>query len=280
MASIFLGPAGIPTVAEDRSTLGGIRKVAELKLNAMEIEFVRKVYLSEKAAEEAGKLAEDLGVKLSVHAPYFLNLCSSKKQTVEASKNFILDSMERAQAMKAEVVVAHLAYYSGLTPEKAYEIVRKEVKDIVEKAKERGIKDVLLGGETTGKVSQFGTVEELVKLSKEVKGCTIVLDPAHIFARNAGKIDYSKMFDEVEKLKLKHLHMHFSGIKFTQVKATGFGNEKEHIPMNNSPPFEPLAKEILKRKLNVTIISESPILEQDSLKMKRVFESLGYKFKV
>ncbi|MEM7825833.1 MAG: TIM barrel protein, partial [Candidatus Aenigmatarchaeota archaeon] len=272
---IWLGPAGIPTVTEDRSTFGGIRKVAELKLNAMEIEFVRKVYLSEKTAEEAGKLAKDLGVKLSVHAPYFLNLCSSKKQTLEASKKFILDSMDRAEKLKAEVVVAHLAYYSGLEKEKAFEIVEKEVKEIFEKAREKGIKDVLLGGETTGKVSQFGTVEELVKLSKRVKGFTIVLDPAHIFARNCGKIDYKKMFDEVEKLKLKHIHMHFSGIKFTPVKATGFGNEKEHVPIDNSPPFEPLAKEILRRKINVTIISESPILEQDSLKMKRIFENLG-----
>ncbi|MEM5834321.1 MAG: TIM barrel protein [Candidatus Aenigmatarchaeota archaeon] len=275
---IWLGPAGIPTVAKDRSTLGGIRTVSELKLNAMEIEFVRNVYLSEKAAEEAGELAESLGIKLSVHAPYFLNLCSAKKQTVEASKKFILDSMDRAERLKAEVVVAHLAYYSGLEKEKAFEIVEREVKDILEKAKEKGIKKVLLAGETTGKVSQFGTLEELVKLSKRVKGFTLVLDPAHIFARNCGKIDYKRIFDEVEELKLKHLHMHFSGIKFTPVKATGFGNEKEHVPMDNSPPFEPLAKEILKRKLNVTIISESPILEQDSLKMKKVFESLGYKF--
>jgi len=44
------------------------------------------------------------------------------------------------------------------------------------------------------------------------------------------------------------------------------------------PNFEDFAKEILKRKINITIISESPILEQDSLLMKRIFERLGYKF--
>ncbi|MCS7105788.1 MAG: TIM barrel protein [Candidatus Aenigmarchaeota archaeon] len=275
---IWLGPAGIPTVAKDRSTIGGIKTVSELGLNALEIEFVRKIYLSEKAAEEAGELAKNLGIKLSVHAPYFINLCSAKEQTVEASKKFILDSMDRAERLEAEVVVAHLAYYSGLEKEKAFEVVEEEVKDILEKAKERGIKKVLLGGETTGKVSQFGTLEELVRLSKRVKGFTLVLDPAHIFARNCGKIDYKEMFDQVKELKLKHVHMHFSGIKFTPVKATGFGNEKEHVPINSSPPFEPLAKEILKRELNVTIISESPVLEQDSLKMKKVFESLGYRF--
>jgi len=37
-------------------------------------------------------------------------------------------------------------------------------------------------------------------------------------------------------------------------------------------------KEILKRKIDITIISESPVLEQDSLVMKKMFEKLGYRF--
>ncbi len=273
---IYLGPAGVPTVCKNRSTLNGIKKISEIGLNAMEIEFVRKVYLDKRTAEEAGKLAGQLGIKLSVHAPYFLNLCSEKSKVVAASKKFILDSMDRAMALGANVVVAHLAYYSGLEKEKAYEIVKREVEDILDRAKVNGIKDVLLGGETTGKISQFGTVEELVKLCKEVKGFTIVLDPAHIFARNGGKIDYKEMFSSVKKVKTKHLHIHFSGIKWRPAKEGG--NEWYHLPINNEPPFEPLAKEILKQKKDVTIISESPILEQDSLKMKMIFEKLGYKF--
>ncbi|GAI47372.1 unnamed protein product, partial [marine sediment metagenome] len=44
------------------------------------------------------------------------------------------------------------------------------------------------------------------------------------------------------------------------------------------PPFERLAREVLKRKVNITLISESPTLEQDSLEMKRIFEKLGYEF--
>ncbi|MDI6806661.1 MAG: TIM barrel protein [Candidatus Aenigmarchaeota archaeon] len=278
MTKIWLGPAGIPLTAKDRTTIGGLKRVAELKLNALEIEFVRKVYLDKKSAEEVGKIAKELGIKLSTHAPYFLNICSGKKQTVEATKRFILDSMDRAQAMGADVVVAHIAYYSGLEKKKAFEVVKREVENILDEARTHGIENVFLGLETTGKVSQFGTVEEIVNLCKKVKGCTIVLDPAHIYARNAGKIDYGEMLDKVEQLKLKHLHMHFSGIKWNPVKATGFGNEREHMPINNSPPFEPLAKEILKRKLNVTIISESPVLEKDALKMKTIFEKLGYKF--
>lgn len=106
-----------------------------------------------------------------------------------------------------------------------------------------------------------------------------VLDPAHLFARSAGRIDYSDMFEKLKQLDLKHVHMHFSGIRWRPVKATGTGNEWHHMVIKtDQPPFEPMAKEILKRKLDITIVSESPILEQDSLAMKRTFERLGYKF--
>jgi len=48
--------------------------------------------------------------------------------------------------------------------------------------------------------------------------------------------------------------------------------------LDHAPPFEPLAKEIIKRKTDITIISESPITDLDSLKMKKIFEKLGHKF--
>ena len=276
---IFLGPAGIPTVSKGGGTVGGIKTVASLGLNAMEVEFVRGVKMGSEAAKECGKTAEELGIKLSVHAPYFINLCSTDKKVVEASKKRIFDSAVRAGEMDATVVVFHPGYYSGLPPEKAFELVKKACEDLIDMIKSQGIKNILFGLETTGKVSQFGTLEENIEMSKKVGGCIPALDPAHLFARNAGKIDYSDIFEKIKPLKLKHVHMHFSGIKWRPVKATGKGNEWYHIEIkSNQPPFEPLAKEILKRKLDVTIISESPVLEQDSLIMKKIFEKLGYKF--
>jgi deoxyribonuclease-4 len=37
-------------------------------------------------------------------------------------------------------------------------------------------------------------------------------------------------------------------------------------------------KEILRRKIDITLISESPTLEQDALVLKKMFEKHGYKF--
>ena len=276
---IYLGPAGVPLSSVDHSTLGGLGRVAELQLNAFEVEFVRGVSMKNEAADEVGKLAKELGILLSVHCPYFVNLCSTDKKKVEASKKRILDSVERAYHMGARIAVFHPGFYGSLTSEAAFEAVERACSDMLGRMKSMGIKGVTLGHETTGKVSAFGTLDELVQLCKRVRGCAPVVDFAHLWARQAGNIDYAEVFEKLKPLRLKHLHSHFTSMEWTPAKVPGYGNERRHIPIKfNKPPFEPLAKEILKRELSITLISESPLLEQDSLEMKRVFEKLGHRF--
>lgn len=269
---IWLGPAGIPTVAKGSSSIDGIKTVSELKLNAMEIEFVRGVKMGNEMAKEVGDVAKELGIRLSVHAPYFINLSSSEKIKIEQSKRRISESVERAHLMHADIVVLHPGYYGKLGPEETYELVRDACRDIIGKMKSKKIKDVKLGLETAGKHSQFGTLDEIIKIHKELKACIPVVDFAHIFARQGGRIAYGKVIGKLKKLKLKHYHTHFSNIEFSDK------GERWHLVLDKKPPFEPLAKEILRKKLNITIISESPILEQDSLKMKRIFQRFGYRF--
>lgn len=276
---IRLGPAGVPTVSTKRSTVDGIRTVAQLGLDAMEVEFVRGVAMSLEGASEAGRVASQLDVRLSVHAPYFINLCSTDKKVAEASKKRIVDAALRAERMGAQEVVVHPGYYGNLSSEEAYRLVKQRYGEILDKLKEKNVKIAKIAFETTGKVSQFGSLEELVSLAKET-GCLICVDFAHIYARQAGRIDYAEVFDRLKPLKPKHLHIHFSGIEWTPAKKGSGGNEKNHVNIaEGNPLFKPLAQEILNRKIDVTIISESPILEQDSLLMKKIFEELGFSFK-
>ena len=271
---IWLGPAG-NAISARKETAASLKYLKEIGLNAQEIEFVRNIYLNKEKARKIGEIAKSLGIKLSVHAPYYINLNSEKTQVIKKSKFFILESLDRANEMKAEYVVIHPAYYGNLKT-KAYENVKTRILEILDEAKERGIKSKL-ALETMGRKSQFGSLDELINLCKEIrnKQLTICIDFAHIFVRNNGKISYSEIFDKLKDLKLKQISSHFSNVKYNL-------NKKEfvdiHIPINSHPPFKDLAKEILKRKVNITIISESPALEKDSLKMKKVFEKLGYKF--
>lgn len=273
---IRLGPAGIPISCRGKSSIEGVKRVAELKLNAMEISFTHGVHMSLGMAKELGKVGKDLDVELSVHVPYYVNLASRDKEKIKASKKRIIDSLERGNLMNATIVAVHAGYYGG-DKELSTKMIYKACKDIDDKIKRKGWK-TLLGIETMGKQKAWGTLDETIILCKKLKHTVPYLDPAHIYARHGGQINYKEIFNKLKVLKLKKYHSHFSGMKYSLV-GIGRGNERHHVPMIEAgPDFEPFAKEILKRKSNITIISESPILEQDTLLMKKIFEKLGYKF--
>lgn len=272
---IFLGPGGNCFSAKDRTTLGSFNRITDLGLNCQEIEFVRKVYLTEKTAPEIGNRAKELGISLTAHSPYAINLCSNAKDTVEASKRMILETLKISEIIGAGCTATHVAYYSGLKPEQTIEVLKRNIGEIMDKAKGIGVKNVKLGIEIMAKESQFGTLDEVIPLCKKVKGIVPYVDWCHIFARNNGKIDYAEIFDKLKVLKLDHIYSHFSNSKYN-LDTKKFMDV--HVPINSHPPFEPLAKEILKRKVDISIVSESPALELDSLKMKKDFEKLGYKF--
>lgn len=279
---IYIGPAGVPTVSEDRSTIGGVGCTSKLGLNAFEVEFVRRVGMGNEMAKQAGEVAKKLNVRLSVHCPYFVNLCSQEREKLEASKKRILDSVERAHHMGADVAVFHPGFYGKLTPERAYGAVKEACEDMLDRMKAKGIRGVRLGLETMGKQATFGSLGEVVGICKEVKGCAPVIDWAHLNCRSAGTLkrreDYARIFEELKPLKLEHLHTHVTCAEFTQVGPSK-GNEKHHLTLDaKKPDFGPLAEEILRRKVEITLISESPTLEQDALVLKRMFEKLGYEF--
>ncbi|MEM4082830.1 MAG: deoxyribonuclease IV [Saccharolobus sp.] len=275
MAKIYLGPAGIPHASKKRNTIEGIKTVKELGLNAMEVEFVQGVRMSKDTAKEAGQVAKELGIRLSVHAPYFINLCSDDQEKVEASKKRIIETADRAELMGADAIAIHIAFYEKDKAKECYEKVKSELGEVVDNARSMGIKNVKFGVETMAKETAFGTLDEVISISKEIKGVIPYIDWAHTFARQGGQINYGEIIDRlVKELGLTHINSHFESLENRKGKYVD-----EHIPIDyNSPPFEPLAKEILKRDISITLICESPELERDALKMKEVLVNLGYKF--
>ena len=264
---IALGPAGSP----GNSTLEGIPMIKEMGLQTMEVQFSHGIGMGLPLAKKVGEEAKKMGIKLSVHAPFYINLASKEKKKIEESKKRILDSCERMSIMGGGPVVFHPSYFSERDTEEVFQTTKDAVLDMMQFIKKNKW-NCKLAPETTGKHSALGSLDETIRLVKET-GCFLCVDFAHLYARNYGKIDYEEVFDRLKPLKLEHLHCHFSGIKYTMK------GEQKHINVGeNKPPFEPLAKEILKRKLDITIISESPITWKDSLRMKGIFEKLGHKF--
>ncbi|MEM5812334.1 MAG: TIM barrel protein, partial [Candidatus Aenigmatarchaeota archaeon] len=203
--------------------------------------------------------------------PYYINLASEDAKKQKESVQRIMDSAERGHYLGAKEIVFHPAYFGKEDKERVYRTVKNHIIDMMDKI-EKNSWNVRLSPETTGKHSALGNLEEIIRLAKET-GCSFNIDFAHLYARNYGKIDYKEILDKIEReLKPKHIQCHFSNISFTSK------GERNHENMNSHPPFEPLAREILKRRIDFTIISESPVTWKDSLKMKGIFERLGYNF--
>jgi deoxyribonuclease-4 len=274
-SSLLFGTAGIPLSTEKPSTLNGIKRVKELGLNAMELEFVRSINVSKELAPKVKKTAKENQVKLTVHAPYYLNLNSLKKKTIETSKRFILDSARIGFLCGAENITFHAAYYMKQEPKKVFEKVKKELKEILRVLREESI-NVWVRPETTGKNSQFGALEETVQLSEELEWVLPCIDFSHIHARTQKMNSFKEFKSELEliesrlgKTALKNLHCHVSGIAYSEK------GERHHLNLKESDfKYKELLKALEEFKAKGIIISESPNIEEDALLMQKEWKKL------
>jgi deoxyribonuclease-4 len=194
---ILFGPAGLGTPA-----LEGLQRCKKLGLGAAEVEFTYGVRMTNSTAKQIGALAKKLGIKLSVHGPYYVNLASKEKAKLNASKKRILQSCERAHYLNASPVVFHSGFYQGREEKEVFDMIKEQIKDMQKTIKTKKWK-VKLAPEVTGKKSAFAGLDTLLKL-KRATGCSICVDFAHLYARNVGKIDYNEVFKKIKKLP--HIH--------------------------------------------------------------------------
>jgi deoxyribonuclease-4 len=254
---IKLGPAGTGEGTEE-----GLKKIKELGLDGVEIEFTYGVRMSNATAKQIGELAQKLKLQLSVHAPYYINLASEEIEKREASIRRILESCERGHYLTAKYIVFHAAFYGKMDKEEVYQIVKKSIIDMQAIIRQNEW-NVLLAPETTGKGSQFGTLDELLRLHKET-GCSLCVDFAHLLARH-GSVDYEEILKKLEGLK--EVHCHFSGIEYTEK------GERKHL-ITEKAAIKKLFEKLLKSKTNFMIINESPDPIGDSLKSLEVLKEI------
>ncbi len=257
-------------------TCKGLEYAHSLGITAMEMEWVQTVPKSIERMAEIRACAEKLNMVLTVHAPYYINLNSEKPETIEASIKRILDALHMGELAGARSVCVHAAFNRKMDPDAVYDNVAGCVERIMNK-KDELFPHVNLGLETMGKHSQFGTLEEVLRISKEFDLYPVV-DPAHMHARTNGQInttqEWNDMFDLYEKClgkkSLGNVHMHFSGIEYT---AAG---ERKHLPLQESDArWEDFIRVLKDRKIGGVVVCESPILEDDTLLMKETYESLA-----
>ncbi|VVB53959.1 endonuclease 4 [uncultured archaeon] len=274
--SLLFGTAGIPLSTEPRDTIRGIERVRELGLDAMELEFVQSVNVSEQKAPEVKAAAKKHGVTLSCHAPYYVNLNAVEEDKKEASIQRILLSARRLDQCGGGSVVFHPGFYLKDTPQKTYENIRNTLKNISAAATDEGL-NVTLRPETTGKAKQFGSLTELLQISAEFDNVLPCVDFSHLHARSGGKFNteqeweavVSAVKDALGSRALSSFHAHLSGI------AYGDKGEKNHLLLDESDMQYPILLKILKtHNISGVVVCESPNIEGDALLLKRTYEKL------
>ncbi len=256
---IRIGPAGSGGLGNKK----GLEMLKSLGLNAMEVEFTYGVRMSNDEAKRIGEIARGFDISLSVHAPYYINLASKAKDKKRSSITRVLEACEKAHWLGAGYVVFHAGFYQDRTSREIYDIIKKETKGLLSELRRKGWA-VLLAPETTGKISQFGDLDELLRMRRET-GAELCVDFAHLLARG-GTIDYGRVLDKLKAIK--HIHSHFSGIQYTKK------GERRHLKTDRKA-IAPLIKEILRRDIDITIINESPDPVADSIMTGKIIESLN-----
>jgi len=272
---LLFGTAGIPSSSKPKATSVGIKRIKELGLGCMEIEFVQGVKMGEITASEVAGVVKETKVRVSAHAPYFINLNARESGKVNASRERLLQTARIASLCGANDIVFHSAFYLGEPPAKVYQIVRKHLEEVVGMLRAEGNR-VWLRPEVTGKASQFGTLEEILGLSAEVKGVAPCIDFAHLHALTGAVNSYQEFAAILEQMQgklgrkcLDNMHVHVSGIEYRKK------GEIRHLNLQESDfQYMELLKALKHYEARGLVICGSPNLEGDALLLQEWYNAL------
>jgi deoxyribonuclease-4 len=275
---LLFGTAGVPLSTPAASTLAAIEHIKKLRLDCLEVEFVRGVRMGSDTAREIGQRAASLGISLSVHAPYYINLNSPEPGKRLASQERLTASARLARLLGAKSVVFHCGYYGHDTQEKAFDNIRAGLDDVLSIARAEK-NPVILRPETMGKTSQFGSLDEILLLCRGADGLLPCLDFSHLHARGPGENSYRyflKVLRKVEKKlgrsAIENIHVHISGVLY------GEKGEIKHLDLKKSDlNFDSWVQVMNDLGVAGSVICESPNLEKDALMLKNMYESYSRK---
>lgn len=275
---VLFGTAGVPHSSSGQSTVSGIERIRELGLDCLEIMFVKGVNMGHDMAHKIRLKAAALGISVSVHAPYSINLNSPERGQRLASQERLLNSARLAALCGAKSMVFHAGYYGMSSPTGTFETILASLKEIVSILRaERN--SLVLRLETMGKRSQFGSLEEVLFLCRDVEGVLPCLDFSHIFAREGAANSYlhfhrilGKLEKKLGRAAVKNIHVHVSGIHY------GAKGELKHLNFQESSfRYDDWVQALRDTGAEGTVICESPNLETDALMLKNLYESYSLK---
>lgn len=258
---IRFGTVGSPQTTPQSGTPSAIEHTRVLGLGHLEIAWVQSVRVSDDTCAVIAQSATQHGVTLSVHAPYYINLNSQTTDLMQKSDERLLAAARKGFRAGARDIVFHPGSYHNQPPDQVYERAKQKLLEIRQILDGEGI-DVTLRPETMGKTAMFGTLDEVIQLSRDVPGVLPCIDFAHLHARAGdGSMnsydEFAAILSALEaglgRTGVERLHAHMSGIAYTSK------GERHHLPLNEADlQYRDLLQVLVDFKARGTVAVEAP----------------------
>ena len=243
---IRFGVAGYPLAftespnGKDRSKI--FEWVSKIGLDAVELQMTYGPRTKPEKCVEYRALADHFGIRISVHASYYIVLTSVEEEKVSRSIDTLNKTYELTDLLGGKEVILHPGpLYGGDEDEVSNRFSDNAAKFV----DQLGSTDIGLFIETAGKAGQLGSVDQILSLSKQLDGVHPCIDFGHVHARTLGTFeDPDNIFtlcDEVQSFldinPLKRAHFHYAPIHF------GPRGEIQHRAVDDRYP-EPEQKDL------------------------------------
>jgi len=277
MQELLFGTGGTPLSSnKPKNPLNALRRLSELGLGCTELEFTYGVRMPDTEAEQVANLARKLKIKLTSHAPYYINLNAHEHDVLISSQDRILQTVRVSYICGAMNIAFHTAFYMKDNPGEVYQRVKNILVGLTAEIKRQN-KTIWLRPELMGKTSQFGSLDEILNLCSEVEGLAPCIDFAHLHSRT-GKFnsyyEFKSVFNQIEKKlgrsALDNLHIHLSGINYNSRSG-----EIMHLNLRESDfKYEELLQALKEQGVKGMLICESPNLEEDALHLQETYNKV------
>lgn len=269
--------AGMPLSTGKGSYGRAFEILEEMSLDGMELEFVHGVRMSDETRTLVKTATKEKKLILTAHAPFYVNLNAREEEKVDASVQRIFETAAAGRDTGAFSITFHAAYYLGQDKEVVYNQVKTQISRIVELMEKENFK-IWIRPETTGKGTQWGDLDEVIRLSKDFENIVLpCIDFSHLHARSAGEYntydEFSYILESISskigRFALDNFHGHLAGIEYTQK------GERQHLNLKESDMnYIDLLKVLKEFEVKGALVCESPNIEGDAKLLKETYLSL------
>lgn len=215
--------AGFP-LAFTTSTEGKKREkifpwLKSLWLNALELQMTYGPRSKKETCELYRQLSEEFGIKLSVHAAYYIVLTSSEEAKISQSIDTLKRTFQLSEILWAKEIILHPGPLYGKDES---EIKKRFIENTHRCMKEIWNTDIWLFIETAWKVGQLGSIQDILEISSIIPGVHPCIDFWHVHARTLGTLskieNIHNLEDEIKNFLKnspeKNIHFHYTPIHY------------------------------------------------------------------